>query len=125
MNTTDIGRLGEAKVIARLVELGWFPFTDISGKCPVDLLAYKDGRTASFQVKTTTNDTVQLRRIRNNTSGTTVHKFDNNVADWLAVYIVEWDEVQFHPCKGITQTATMKLTNGRSANGVVSGLENQ
>lgn len=98
MNTTDQGRLGEAKVSAYLVEQGWYVFVDISGKCPVDLIAWKDGETKRIQVKSTSYQqygswTAQIKSVRPNRTGNGIKQYDNAVSDWLAVYIVPEDKV--------------------------------
>lgn len=103
MNTTDAGRLGEAKALAKLTEYGWYPFTDISGKCPVDIIAWKDGQTKTFQVKATAstapsgNYVVQVGSIRPNRTGNVINKFDPVSCDYLVVYISVTDKVYFIP----------------------------
>lgn len=112
MSTTDLGRLGEAKVMASLVEQEWYPYVDISGKSPIDILAWKDGRTISIQVKTTETRAnadgwiVQLGASRPNRTGNVVYKFDHNRSDYLAVYIKPLDKVCFIP--------TDKFSGGRA-----------
>ena len=101
METTDAGRLGEVKILSRLTELGWYPFVDISGKCPVDIIAWKNGKTKTFQVKATaytgtgTKFLVQIGSIRPNRTGNTIKKFDSAGCDYLAVYIIPEDRVVF------------------------------
>lgn len=120
MNTTDAGRLGEVKIMARLTELGWFPFTDLSGKCLVDIIAWRSGVTRTFQVKTTEtmapsgNFTVQIGSIRPNRTGNTIKKFDNKSVDYLAVYIVPLDMVQFIAAATITTGRTVTVARVHS-----------
>ena len=108
MSTTDAGRVGEAKVLARLTELGWYPFVDILGKCPVDIVAWKDGKTISVQVKATSTKTssgkysVQIGSVRPNRSGNTIKKFDQSAQDYLAVYVDQLDIVMFFASEDIT-----------------------
>lgn len=103
MDTTDLGRLGEAKVISRLTELGWYPFVDPSGKCPVDLVAWKKGKLTSFQVKSCntkpygTSYCVSIRSTRPNRTGNTVKLLDPDSVDYLAVYLQGDDLVCFVP----------------------------
>lgn len=107
MKTTDLGRLGEVKVSARLVELGWYPFIDPSGKCPVDLLAWKGGLIISFQVKSCGSPDsdgrymVQVGSLRPNRTETVVHKFNKDSCDYLAVYLLDDDEVCFIPSEEV------------------------
>lgn len=114
MNTTDAGRLGEIKVASMLVEDGWFIFTDYSGKCTVDLIAWKDGVTKTFQVKTTGYSVnggpwlVQLKSVRPNRTENKI-KLWENVADALGVYIVPEDRVVIIEAKDITQKTQLSL----------------
>lgn len=107
MNTTDAGRLGEAKALAKLTEYGWYPFTDISGKCPVDIIAWKDGQTKTFQVKATASTArsgkyvVQVGSTRPNRTGNTIHKFTADSCDYLVVYIIPEDRVYFIPSEEV------------------------
>lgn len=108
MNTTDMGRLGESKAIARLVELGWYPFTDISGKCPVDLVAWKDGTTKTFQVKSTAklstsgSYVASIGAVRPNRTKAVIHRFDPLSCDYLAIYVQPTDAVYFIPTSLVT-----------------------
>lgn len=117
MSTLDSSRLGESKVIARLVELGWYPFIDISGKCPVDLVAWKDGDIRTFQVKTTKTAassgkyTVQIGCIRPNRTGNTIHKFQKSAQDYLAVYIVPRDTVIFIKSESIMSGRSLAVAS--------------
>lgn len=121
MSTTDAGRVGEAKILASLAESGWYPFVDISGKCPVDIIAWKDGQTLTFQVKATSTTTasgkwaVQIGSVRPNRSGNVIKKFDPTAQDYLAIYIAPLDTVMFLKADAITA--------GRSI--AVSAIANQ
>ena len=116
MNTTDAGRLGEAKTIVELIKHGWYPFVDQSGKCPVDLLAWKDGKLISVQVKTTEvkgdyGYIVQIGSIRPNRTGNVIKKFDPNSCDYLAVYVVPTDTLYFLKSIEITSGRQLTITN--------------
>jgi hypothetical protein len=122
MTTTDAGRLGEAKVLARLAELGWYPFVDISGKCPVDVLAWKDGVTRSFQVKSTSYSpgknqkyVVQIGSVRPNRTGNVIKKFDSKGFDYLAVYVAPEDKVYFVKSSSITTGRTLTIQQHHGA----------
>ena len=107
-STTDAGRLGEAKAIAKLVEFGWYPFSDLSGKCPVDIIAWKDGAVKTFQVKTTNslsnagNYIVQIGSVRPNRTGNVIRKFGSDGVDYLVAYVIPTDRVYFIPSGEIT-----------------------
>lgn len=101
MSTTDAGRVGEAKVLAILTVQGWYPFVDVSGKCPVDVVAWKDGKTITIQVKSTASKSssgkyiAQIGAVRPNRSGNVIKKFDPDAQDYLAVYVEPEDKVYF------------------------------
>ena len=102
MDVNLLGRVGEAKVIAALSEQGWYPFLDISGKSPVDLIAWKNGRPLTIQIKSTTQSKnnswqVETKRVRINTKGSVQKGFEQGVCDFLAVYIEPIDVVCFVP----------------------------
>lgn len=107
MSTTDAGRLGEAKVIAELVARGWYPFVDISGKCPVDIIAWKNGVTITIQVKSTAyrpgkKYVAQIGSIRPNRTSNGIHKFESTSCDYLAIYVAPENRVAFVKASDIT-----------------------
>lgn len=113
-STTDIGRLGEAAVYKALVLDGWFVFTDPSGKCSVDMIAWKDGAARTIQVKTTGYSVgnkwlVQLKSVRPNRTGNTIKHFDNSAIDILAIYIVPEDRVLLLDSSFITQKTQLSI----------------
>lgn len=115
INTTDLGRLGEVKAMTALTQMGWYPFTDISGKCPVDIIAWKDGMTKTFQVKSTAfiapsgNYQVSIKSSRPNKTKNITKKFDPNVVDYLAVYITPKDQVYFIPAQDVKTGTSLTL----------------
>ncbi len=60
MNTKKIGIVTEAKVIARLLELGYTVFTPVGGYGPCDAIAELDGRMLRGQIKTARQKTSSL-----------------------------------------------------------------
>ena len=115
MSTTDAGRVGEAKVLAMLSEQGWYPFVDISGKCPIDIIAWKDGKTITIQVKSTSTMSnsgkyvVQIGTIRPNRTGNTITKFSSAAQDYLAVYVAPTDKVYFFRGEDVTTGRTITI----------------
>lgn len=115
MSTTDAGRVGEAKVLAKLTESGWYPFVDLSGKCPVDILAWKDNQIISVQVKSTATQApsgkwvVQIGCVRPNRTGNVIKKFDSTAQDYLAVYIAPVDVVVFVKSSEITAGRSLAI----------------
>lgn len=96
---TYLGAIGEAKVIALLTEQKYHVFTQVTGKAPFDLVAYKEGKLYRVSVKTVMKRgkrgafVVQLKSVRSNRTGNKIIGFDNNSCDILAIYLVEDDEV--------------------------------
>lgn len=93
---TWMGSLGEAAVTAFLTRHRVHVFSQISGKAPFDLIAWKDGVTKTISVKSTSRKKghsyeVELRSTRHNKTRTVVKKFDSSLCDILAVYIVPLD----------------------------------
>lgn len=105
---TYLGAIGEAKVIAELTKHKYHVFTQVTGKAPFDLIAYKDNKLYRISVKTVEKKnkygsyTVQLKSVRSNRSTNTILNFDNTSCDLLAVYIVETDEVIMKDAASIT-----------------------
>ncbi len=100
MSIIKQGILGESRVIVELIKQDYDVFTQFSGKSPFDIVAYKDDVLYRVEVKSSAcrsrSDTgweVQLKRIRPNRSGNTIHKFDNSSCDILAIYIEPIDKV--------------------------------
>jgi PD-(D/E)XK endonuclease len=98
---TRLGSLAEAKVIAKLVENKFDVFIQFSGKASFDLVAYRDGQLYKIQVKGTSSKTrygvyqVQLKAVRANRTGNTIHYFDTSQCDVLAIYVEPLDKVCF------------------------------
>lgn len=107
MNTTDLGRLGEIKVAAQLVSDGWYVFFDQSGKCEIDLIAWKDGEVKTVQVKSTgyrvgNSWLVQLKTVRPNRTGNTIRQW-SGISDLLGIYLIVEDRVLILESSSITQ----------------------
>lgn len=97
---TWLGNLAEIKVASYLIENGYEVFVGWGGKTSCDLICIKDGQLERVQVKGCASRDkkshswiVQLRSIRSNRSGNTIHKFDGTVCDTLAVYIQPEDRI--------------------------------
>lgn len=115
MTTTDAGRLGEIKVMSALTAAGWYPFVDLSGKCPVDIIAWKDLSVITIQVKSTaykpngTYYVVQLGSVRPNRTSNVVKKYAANAQDFMAVYVAPQDKVYLIPGSEIQSTRTLTI----------------
>lgn len=112
---TYLGSLAEAKVIATLTEQKWFVFNQTSGKAPFDVVAYRDGILKRISIKGTSNKDeydsylVQIGRVRSNKTSNTVHKFDSNECDVVAIYIKPLDKVCFISAQDITSGRAISL----------------
>lgn len=115
---TYLGSLGEAKVIAKLTQERYHVFTQVSGKAPFDLVAYKDGILYRVSVKSVTKKnesgvyTVQLKIVRPNRTGNKITNFDNTSCDILAVYLFEDDEVMLIDSKTIEVKSALTIRKG-------------
>lgn len=103
MNSVEKGRVAEAKVVARLAEMGLDVFVPVFGNAFCDLVTLDPvtGYPCRIEVKYTSRvlDSgaveVALRQVRPNRSGNTVKKFDASKSDLLAVYAFPFDGVAF------------------------------
>lgn len=102
---TYYSTLGEIKVATELTKQRFHVFNQLSGKAPVDLIALKDNKVYRISVKTclkmNEHDSylIQLRKIRSSRHKNTIHLFDKNECDVLAVYLVDCDKVCFIEAK--------------------------
>lgn len=118
MNTQDSGRIGEIAVAKQYTMNGYYVFFDQSGKCPVDLIVWKDGITSTIQVKTTSYRVgnswlVQLKSVRPNRTKNTIKHFDNTAVDYLAIYIIPEDRVIILQASEVTQTSQMRIKTNK------------
>lgn len=98
MKTKDQGILGEAKVLAKFVELGIpvsIPFGD---NCSYDLVAEFNGKLNKIQVKAS-NQTqdgctiFELGKRRMNTQGSYQQEYLENEVDYFALYSIQRDKI--------------------------------
>ena len=101
LDTNRSGALGEAKVIAKLIEKGFSVFTQFSGKEEFDIVACKEKKLYRIQVKcvkeSQENGTfaVTLTSVYKLATGNVLRRFDKSKCDILAIYIRELDKVCF------------------------------
>lgn len=99
MSTIDIGRLGEAKIIAHLVSEGYEVYSPLFGNTSCDLIVIKDGEVARVECKTTSKlnrygtYTLMLRKTRHNRTKNTITSFDASKCEILACYIAPEDRI--------------------------------
>ncbi len=98
---TWLGSIGESKVVSELSRYRFHVFTQVTGKAPFDLVAYKDSYLYKINVKTTQTLgkwgawEVQIKSVRSNRTKNRTIPFDSNSCDVLAVYIEPLDKVCF------------------------------
>lgn len=117
---TWIGTLSEQKVLTKLVEKQLHVFSQTSGKAPFDLIVLYKEKLLRISVKGTQTRSkssdhwvVQLRSIRSNRKVNTIHLYERESCDILAVYIEPIDKVCFFLSKDISQTSAITLNEER------------
>lgn len=115
MNSVEVGRLGEIKVITALVEQGYEVYTPFGGNTTYDLLAVKDLGVYRVEVKTVMAKnksgtySINIKRTRHNSKGNTIYPFDNTKIDMLAVYIHPITSVMFLDPKEVSSLYTLTI----------------
>jgi hypothetical protein len=94
VSSTTLGAASELFVSASLMRKGFHIFRALSGSCPWDIIAMKDGSMYSIEVKTGYY----------NLNGTLNYYKYNIRAQYVAVYIPTTNEVLFVPDDGIFTT---------------------
>lgn len=99
MDRKTKGRLGEAKVIAYLIEQGYELYLPFSNNSKYDVIAFKDGKLNRVSIKFTSVKRssgtwdVEMRQIYRGNKVIKIDKFDNSTCDIVAVYIGPLDRV--------------------------------
>ena len=90
----DIGSLGKAKAICKLIEDGYDVFMELDGKSPFDLVGHKDGKLFRIEIKSTNTRTkyntgweVQIKKVRSNKTKSKITNFNKDQCDLLVIYI--------------------------------------
>ena len=102
MNTKSIGDFGEAKVLAKFLELGYDVYLPFGENTRVDMIIDIDGELYKIQVKTCSkvhNGCSKFNLLtgcyRSGYDGAYLHKYDNTQIDYFALYNIELDEIYF------------------------------
>jgi hypothetical protein len=113
---TFTGSLAEISVIKNLIQDSWDVFTSFNGKTEFDIIAYKEEfGVITIQVKSTSykkpsgSYEVGLRSIRSNKTKNSIYKFNNEIQDILAIYIVEIDAIIFKISNNITNVSSISI----------------
>ena len=117
---TQSSAISESRVTTELLRDGFSVFSQISGKEPFDIAAYRDGVFLRVQVKSTRvrsenglSFSVQLKSVRHNKTKNTIKQFDARLCDVLAVYISELDKVCFIPAKEVDGMTAIRIKEGK------------
>ena len=116
--TQKKGDLAVSRAIFYFTNMGYDVSVPLTESASYDLVV-DDGILHRVQVKYSSIDSVDLRRIHSNSKGYVISKYEDGDYDWLFIY---W--------KGLDVLITQKpktnwLSFGKSAIGAVSDLENQ
>lgn len=110
----DIGSLGKAKVVTRLIELGYDVFLEFDGKSPFDLVIHKNDVLERVEVKYTgtrnkanTGWKVQLKKVRPNRTRNKIINFDKTKLEKLVVFIEPLNLVVLFESKDINVTCEL------------------
>lgn len=113
-NTSNIGNIGQAKVIAKFVELGIPVFTPFGEGYTTDLIADFNGKLNKIQIKTTENlhdDCYMVWKITHQQGyhGTRI-KYTADEVDYFALYCIETNILCLVPYnKAQTNEITIRL----------------
>ncbi len=115
MDTIRQGRVGEAKIVSKFIDMEYDVYTPMFGNADCDLIVGKDGKIFRVEVKCTNycpkdngRYVVQLKSVRPNRTGNKIVKFDATRCEYLAIYIIDLDKViildakPYHDTSGVT-----------------------
>ncbi len=92
-NTQRKGDYAVAKAIASFTRMGYDVLIPLTESAPYDLVVEKDGELKRVQVRYTSTQEVDLRRIHSNSNGYVIKKAKINAYDWL--YILSSDNKEY------------------------------
>lgn len=124
MNSKNVGNIGEAKTLAKFVELGipvYIPFGDNE---KADLVAEFNGKLNKIQCKTSVklgrNNSIVVNAVStySNSHSTITTRYSQDDADYFSIYNVETDTLVLFPNNGkyrgkISIRVTPPLNNQR------------
>jgi hypothetical protein len=99
MHPTELGRLGEAKIMAHLVSEGYEVYSPMFGNTSCDMIVIKNGEVSRVECKSTSvknrygTYTLMLKKTRSNKTKNVVTNFDASTCDLLALYVGPEDRV--------------------------------
>lgn len=128
MNTKQIGNIGEAKVLAKFLELGYAVYLPFGDNEKADLVVDLNGSLKKIQIKTT-NTTVDgyyiidFRNCKNHKCcPNSNQKYTAEEIDYFATYCIERDTICLFDIKKMSN-ATIRLRYEPSKNGQIEGIK--
>lgn len=127
MNTKRIGNIGEAKILAKFVELGFPVYLPFGDNEKADLVVEFGGKLNKIQIKTTvdTQDgyyTIDLRNCKNHTCCPTANQhYTVDDIDYYATYCVERDTICLFDIHNLPNT-TIRLRYEPAKNNQAAGV---
>lgn len=98
MNSKRIGNIGEAKVLAKFVEMGMTVYIPFGDNEKADLVAEFNGKLNKIQIKTSvkSNNGCSMFHLTSSTAHRTNgsrHKYSINEIDYFALYSLDRDKI--------------------------------
>ena len=109
-----VGSLGEISVQKEFILSGYEVYSPVTDNTKYDLIASKDGKVYTVEVKSTNRKVggfyrVQIKKVRSNKTRNVVTRFDNTQVDLLAIYIEPEDRVIVYKAEEITVGSELRV----------------
>lgn len=114
MTTKQLGNIGEAKALAKLVSMGIPVYTSFGDNEKADLVAEFNGKLNKLQVKTSEKFedecfTVSLKSSTIRSQSHYYHKYDSTEIDYFVVYNLESDTLLLLPIEEFENRTSVKF----------------
>jgi hypothetical protein len=94
VHTKQIGALGEMKIAADLIRLGYYVFEELGDNSKVDLIALgEDYKPIKIQVKTYSTKNGKVHLSRRKAGPNYSFKYESKHADVFAIYLIDEDKI--------------------------------
>ena len=97
-NTQRKGDIGVSQAIATFTRLGWDVSIPLTESAAYDLIVDDTDSLARVQVRYTSSDEVDLRRVHSNSTGYIIKKTIDNAYDWIYVLKSDGREYLIKQC---------------------------
>lgn len=115
-HTKDKGDIGLTKTIADLTKKGYSCFVALSEHNAVDLVAIKNRKVITFQVKYSSSFTIDSNTSWNDKNGNHKSRYHKDDFDFFAIYYPKNDKVYYIPWDGGFNTLKMRTKLPKSTN---------